>query len=409
MLLKRNVKAFGTIETMKFPRLSFQLPKGRDLIIQFAMVLLNLIGLFMIVSASMTTNTQTNDLVIAFIKQLIFIVFGYVGYLILARHFSFVWARKLIVPLAFISVGMLVAPLFFPAISGARAWIPIPLFAFDLSIQPSEFAKLSIILIFAIYLGDIQVKRTLTRDIVRFPFFIVGLMIFIVLIPQSDTGTAFIMLLLAFFVFLVTGSKRFIWMKLIFIVLFVVSILVVVFVLSPEGIAFIKANVPIPGYMLARFENTINPFVNRFGSGYQLVNSLVAFVRGGWFGVGYGQGLQKYGYLPAARTDFILAVIAEEMGFVGVMVVVTLFVGLIGRIFVHAYQASDDKTRMVLVGVAMYLFSHFALNIGGAIALLPLTGVPLLMLSSGGSSTLSIMFGLGIVQALVVKMRREAE
>lgn len=373
------------------------------------MIFLSVIGLFMIVSASMTTNTQTNDLVIAFVKQLIFIVFGYVGYLILARHFSFSLARKLIVPIAFFSVAMLVAPLFFPAISGAKAWIPIPLFAFDLSIQPSEFAKLSLILIFAIYLGDIHVKRTLTRDIVRFPFFIVGLMIFIVLIPQSDTGTAFIMLLLAFFVFLVAGSRRFIGMKLLFMGVFVLGIVAISFVLSPEGVAFVKANLPIPSYMLARFENTIDPFLNRFGSGYQLVNGLVAFVRGGWFGVGYGQGLQKYGYLPAARTDFILAVIAEEMGFVGVMVVVSLFAILIGRILMHAFKARDDKTRMVLVGVAMYLFSHFVLNVGGAIALLPLTGVPLLMLSSGGSSTLSIMFGLGIVQALVVKIQRESE
>ena len=88
------------------------------------------------------------------------------------------------------------------------------------------------------------------------------------------------------------------------------------------------------------------------------------------------------------------------------MVVVALFVVLIMRILWYAYQAPNDKTRMLMVGVAMYLLLHFILNVGGAIALLPLTGVPLLMLSSGGSSTLSIMFGLGMVQALIVQMKR---
>jgi cell division protein FtsW len=392
---------------MNLSKMTLRLPKGRDIWIQLSMIGLNIIGLLMIVSASMSTNTQSQELIVAFIKQFVFIVVGYIGYILFARFFSFTWVRKLIVPIAFITIAFLIVPLFFPAISGAKAWIPIPLFAFDISIQPSEFAKLSIMLILAVYLGDLQVKRVPIGHIVRFPFLAIAIMVFIVLIPQSDTGTALIMAVIAFFVFLVTGSRRFILLKMFFIAIFILTVFAITFVLTPEGVEFIQATLPIPRYMLARFENTINPFVNRFGSGYQLVNGLVAFVRGGWFGVGYGQGLQKYGYLPAARTDFILAVIAEELGFVGVMVVVLLFFILMVRILIYAFSAPDDKTRMVMIGVVMYLFSHFILNVGGAIALLPLTGVPLLMLSSGGSSTWSIMFGLGIVQALIVQMKRD--
>jgi len=130
-------------------------------------------------------------------------------------------------------------------------------------------------------------------------------------------------------------------------------------------------------------------------------------VKGNWTGVGYGKSLQKYGYLPAAKTDFILAVIAEEFGFIGVLVVVVLYFMLMFQIFKHAYRSKDEKSRMILVGVGMYLFTHFVLNVGGVTALIPLTGVPLLMLSSGGSSTLSIMFSLGIAQAIIIKQKKE--
>ncbi|MDP3443786.1 MAG: FtsW/RodA/SpoVE family cell cycle protein, partial [Ignavibacteria bacterium] len=191
------------------------------------------------------------------------------------------------------------------------------------------------------------------------------------------------------------------------VVLILIGIVTVFIVLSPAGIHFIKNAFNLPDYMIARFENTVNPFVNKYGSGYQLVNGLVAFVKGNWTGVGYGKSLQKYGYLPAAKTDFILAVIAEEFGFIGVLVVVVLYFMLMFEIFKHAYRSKDEKSRMILVGVGMYLFTHFVLNVGGVTALIPLTGVPLLMLSSGGSSTLSIMFSLGIAQAIIIKQKKE--
>ena len=388
---------------MKRSSLTLRLPRGRDLGIQLAMVSLNIIGLFMVVSASMTTRSDTNDLMFTFVRQLAFIVVGYLGYVGMARLFSFERLRPLIVPIVFGSLFFSLVPLLFPEVNGARAWIPLPYIG---SLQPSEFLKIAIIWILCMYLGDVKVKKVKTSDIIKIPFFTVSALIFIVLVPQSDLGSAVIMALIALAVFMSSASKRYQTWQWSLFVMIIVGVGLASYVLSPGGVSFLRDVLNLPAYMVARFENTLNPFVNRYGSGYQLVNSLVAFVRGGWFGVGYGQGLQKYGYLPAARTDFILAVIGEEFGFVGVFTVMSLYTILVFSLLRYAWRAKEDKPRMVLVGVAMYVFSHFLLNVSGAIAFLPLTGVPLLMLSSGGSSTVSIMMALGMAQAIIVKMKK---
>ncbi|HET6784406.1 MAG TPA: FtsW/RodA/SpoVE family cell cycle protein [Erysipelotrichaceae bacterium] len=388
---------------MKKFKISLRLPKGRNLQIQIAMVFLCIIGLMMIVSASMTTNISTQALMNTAIKQIGFIGVGYIGYLLFARYFSLELFKRFIVPLAFGMIGLLLVPLIFEPVNGAYAWIPIG----DMSIQPSEFAKLGLIILFAVYLGDIRVRKADWKDIIRFPMFYFLVTFLIILIFQKDLGTAIVLFIIALFEFMMAGHKSLAKIQLGLVCCIILGSMLVLVVLSPAGVNFIKNALNLPEYMVARFENTINPFINKYGSGYQLVNGLVAFVKGNWSGVGYGKSLQKYGYLPAAKTDFILAVIAEEFGFIGVTVVVGLYFVLIYQLFKHALQSKDEKSRMILVGVGMYLFSHFVLNVGGVTALIPLTGVPLLMLSSGGSSTLSIMFSLGIAQAIIIRQKKE--
>jgi cell division protein FtsW len=187
--------------------------------------------------------------------------------------------------------------------------------------------------------------------------------------------------------------------------LLVIGLLAVGFLLTEGGLSFLMNLNILKDYQLARFENTVDPFINRYGTGYQLVSSLMAFVKGDWFGVGLGMSLQKYGYLPAAQTDFILAVIAEELGFIGVLVVAGLTLFIIVTLLRYAFSAKTDRPRMVLAGVAYYLLIHFIFNVGGVTALLPLTGVPLLLISSGGSSTLSVMMALGIAQRMIIDQK----
>jgi cell division protein FtsW len=388
---------------MKKFKLSLRLPKGRNIQIQIGMVLLCLIGLLMIVSASMTTNISTQSLMNTGLKQIAFILVGYLGYILFARMFSIEFFRRYILLFAGLMIVVLLVPLLFKPVNGAYAWIPFG----DMSIQPSEFAKLGLIILFAVYLGDVKVRNASWKEILQFPAFYFFVTFIIIMFFQKDTGTAIVLFVIALFEFMMAGHKSLAKIQVTFVVLILIGIVLVFIVLSPAGIHFIKNAFNLPDYMVARFENTVNPFVNKYGSGYQLVNGLVAFVKGNWTGVGYGKSLQKYGYLPAAKTDFILAVIAEEFGFIGVLVVVVLYFMLMFQIFKHAYRSKDEKSRMILVGVGMYLFTHFVLNVGGVTALIPLTGVPLLMLSSGGSSTLSIMFSLGIAQAIIIRQKKE--
>jgi len=389
---------------MKKPRFSIRLPKGRDIHIQIAMVLLGIIGFFMIISASMTTNTSAQVLGVAAAKQFGFLLVGYIGYIAFARTFDVYFFKRYIVPFAALMFISLIFPLFFKAVNGAQAWIPLPI---GMTIQPSEFAKLGAVILLAVYIGDVHGRNIRLADLIQVPFYYIGATILLIILIQKDTGTGVVLFVMVVFEFLMAGHKKLVPLQIFVVVSIVLTVILSFLVLSPAGIFFVKNVLNLPTYMVSRFENTINPFINKYGSGYQLVNGLVAFVKGGWTGVGFGKSLQKYGYLPAAKTDFILAVLAEEFGFLGVALVVALYFTLIYRLMKHALNAKDEKTRMILVGIAMYIFSHFVLNVGGVTALIPLTGVPLLLLSSGGSSTLSIMFGLGIAQALIIKQNRQ--
>ena len=389
---------------MKKFKFSLRLPKGRNIHIQLAMVFLCLIGLLMIVSASMTTNISTQALMNTAFRQIVFISIGYFGYVMLARYFRIEYFKKLSILLSIVMIFLLIVPRFFGPINGAYAWIQIPGFG---TIQPSEFAKLGLIIVFAVYLGDNRKRDISFWDLIQKPALYFIITFIIIMFFQKDTGTAIVLFIIAYFTLLMAGHKKLAKLQMWMIILIIVAVVGAFIVLSPAGIHFIKNALNLPDYMVARFENTINPFVNKYGSGYQLVNGLVAFVKGNWSGVGFGKSLQKYGYLPAAKTDFILAVIAEEFGFIGVLTVLILYFILFYQLFKHALNAKDEKSRMILVGIGIYLFAHFVLNVGGVTALIPLTGVPLLMLSSGGSSTLSIMFGLGIAQAVIIRQKRE--
>lgn len=389
---------------MKKFRISLKLPKGRNIHIQIAMVFLCIIGLFMIVSASMTTNISTQTLMNTAFKQIVFITIGYIGYIGFARYFKIEYFKKLSSILSMGMIALLLVPRLFGPINGAYAWIPVPGIG---TIQPSEFAKLGLIIVFAVFLGDIKKRNATFSEIIQFPAFYFMVTFIIIMVFQKDTGTAIVLFVIAFFEFMMAGHKSLKKFQIGMVVCVFIGIMGALVLMTPAGIHFIKNALNLPDYMVSRFENTINPFINKYGSGYQLVNGLVAFVKGNWSGVGFGKSLQKYGYLPAAKTDFILAVIAEEFGFIGVLTVIVLYFMLMYQLFKNALDAKDEKSRMILVGIGMYLFSHFVLNVGGVTALIPLTGVPLLMLSSGGSSTLSIMFALGIAQAVIIRQKRD--
>ena len=391
---------------MKTKKISLKLPKGRDITIQLAMIGLMIIGLVMSGSSAMTSDVTLYTLMITWLKQAVFLVAGYIGYAMLSRRFSLSFIRSKYMIFMVLAVIGAIAPLFFKETNGAKAWIPIELGFVSMSIQPSEFIKIIVILVLVVYLADIKNPTASLGNMLKMPlFFILGITAIIVAL-QSDLGSGLVILAISVLVFLLASHPKLRIWQWITLVLMIFVLIGAGMLLTPGGLSFLRS-VGLPDYMVNRFENTINPFLNRYGTGYQLVSSLMAFVKGKWIGVGFGKSLQKYGYLPAAQTDFILAVIAEEAGFLGVMIVSGLTLFIVVKLFIHAFKAKDDATKMILSGVAYYMLLHFILNVGGVSALIPLTGVPLLLISSGGSSTLSIMFAIGIAQRQIALMNQE--
>ena len=190
---------------MKKFKFSLKLPKGRNIQIQISMVLLCLIGLLMIVSASMTTNISTQALFNTASRQFVFILLGYIGYIFFAKFFKIEYFTKSSGILSMIMIGSLLVPRLFGPINGAYAWIPIPGLG---TIQPSEFAKLGLIIVFAVYLGDIKRRNTTFSEIVQFPAFYFFVTFLIIMLFQKDTGTAIVLFVIAFFEFMMAGHKK---------------------------------------------------------------------------------------------------------------------------------------------------------------------------------------------------------
>jgi len=383
-------------------RFSLKMPKGYSVYLHLMVLVLSLFGSIMVVSASMNRNATPLDLVISFLKQLLFLIVGYFCMVLLARYLSIKTLKKWMFYIVIITLVVLCVPLLFPARSGAQAWIVLPVF--NMTIQPSEFAKIVVILGCAIYLGDIKRITASWWDIVKIPLLFVILATFIVIGLQSDLGTGVILFSMAWFMVLVPGAHQLRWMQRIMIILTVIGFVFIILLLSPEGIRFVE-RLPLSAYQINRFKDMFNPFINRYESSFQLFNSLIAFVKGNWQGIGFGRSVQKLGYLPVAQSDYILAIIVEEIGIAGFVLILIGYAVMITVLMKYAILAKTEQSKMILFGTALYLMLHFVLNVGGVSALIPLTGIPLLMISAGGSSQVAIMMAIGVSQGIIARHR----
>lgn len=175
------------------------------------------------------------------------------------------------------------------------------------------------------------------------------------------------------------------------------------------GIMKLFGNLPfMPTYMAERFTAFLDPFQDMQDSSFQLVNSFYALARGGMFGVGLGESVQKSGYLPESHTDFIISITAEELGLVGVVVVLTLFFYLVYRIYRISLRVKDSYSQLVCIGIATMFLIQGTINVGGAIGILPLTGVTFPFMSYGGSSILVSSVAIGIIHNISIKNRIRA-
>ena len=159
--------------------------------------------------------------------------------------------------------------------------------------------------------------------------------------------------------------------------------------------------------MFERLASFIDPFRYSSDSGYQIIQGLMAFSRGGLFGMGLGQGVSKQGILPVIESDYILANIGEELGLLGVLVVISLLFSLIVILYQRAASSSDIYRKSILIGVASLLLIQSLINIGGVVSVLPLTGVTLPFISYGGTSMIAMLSSIGLALRMIIEDRKE--
>lgn len=267
---------------------------------------------------------------------------------------------------------------------GGRRWIPL-LGGFHL--QVSEFVKTVLILVIARYLTDLKSERLETRDLLK----LAGLVAVPVLlvVKQPDLGTSLTYLpILAMGVFL-AGLR---WRHVVVISLGVALVL-------PVSWHFLK------GYQKARLVSFLDPGQDPRGSGYQVIQSQIAVGAGGMWGKGVTRGSQtQLRFLPVPHTDFIFSAFAEEHGFVGVVVMLGLYFVLLMQIVQNAQMAPDRAGMYICMGVCALLLFHLLVNIGMVVGRMPVTGIPLPLMSYGGSSILSVFMMLGLINN--VRLRR---
>lgn len=388
---------------------SFLMSSGSDLPIHLAMFALMVYGTLMIGSASMGLAVSNPTYLVKTVgKQVVFVIAGYFGMCKFSNWFRLDRLKRS--KFSIVIIGMevlLLACLAFSASGGAHAWIRIPFPGIEMSIQPSEFAKIVSILIVAAYLGDVKKTYPRKRDLFIRPLSFIGIYLATVLFVQHDFGSMAVIFLIVCVCLLIPNNEQARPFQTVLRVLFWVMVGAAIFILSPLGTQLVEHMPFLSTYQKNRFLSAVNPFQDIYGSSYQIVKGLVSFADGGWFGVGFGNSVRKYTDFPAANTDFILAILVEELGFVGFLFLVILYGIIIFRLLSYANKIKNEKAKIILTGTAMYFVIHCFFNIGGVTGLIPLTGVPLLMISSGGSSTLSIMFAVGIAQAVISQYNRK--
>ena len=339
---------------------------------------LTIIGLVMVLSASsVAAYAQQGSSFFFFNRQLISAVIGLVAFFITARMPYGTW-RKAWGPLAAITLVLLVL-VFHSATGqsggGSARWIALG----PVTLQPSELAKFVVVLASAAILSK---NARLVGDPMRMvaPLLLVVGPMAILIMLQPDLGTTMVVVAIVFLTVYVVGVR--------------LRTLVMTFLLgTAAGLALIMS----AGYRRTRFFAFLHPWADPRNTGYQIVQSLIALGTGGLTGVGLGAGRAKWHFLPNAHTDFIFAVIGEELGLVGSLLVLSLFFAFAVLGVRVAARAPDRFGMLLATGITVWVTAQAAINIGGVVGLLPVSGIPLPFVSFGGSSLVFTMVGAGIL------------
>ncbi len=348
--------------------------KKIDFVLLFSALLLTLFGI-----ATLFNLHENNHFAV---RQSIWLLISVFIYFLAARiDFSFLKNSRFLIMLFFVTVLSLLAVFFLAhAVKGAQSRFYI----FGFAIQPADPAKLVLIAILAKYFSRRHMQIAHIKHIIISAFYMAVL--FILVAMQPDLGSALMLASIWFFVVLLSGiSKK-----------HLLSLFALFFV-----VAFSAWTFALKDYQKERILVFLDPAKDLQGSGYNAYQSIVAVGSGGLLGKGVGFGTQsKLHFLPEYQTDFIFAAFAEEWGFVGAILLLVIFASLLWRIVQIAVKSQDNFTRLFAIGVFAMLFTHFSINIGMNIGLLPITGITLPFLSYGGSHLTVEFLALAILNSL---------
>ena len=386
---------------------AIHMKKYSDPWISFGVTVLMLFGTLMITSTTAGTTYSIVSVAFKFVKQILFLFLGYLAMIFTNKVFKFNWFYKLQWPLFAAFLIVLLMPFVSVSRGGSNAWISLG----PITVQPSEFAKPMMIVLVASALYKAQINKRKWKNfwtLMKGPF-IAFLIVEAIVLLQRDLGTAVII-----------GGITFICMYLPShpniqkIQKFVVCFLVGAISLGIFAFGFLdKATDLLKGTPLAhiavRVENAKDPLREEviFDGAFQPANALYGIADSNFVGKGIGKSNRKYGYLTQADNDYILAITIEETGIFGFGLIVAMYILIMHRLLYYAFKTKNVAYKVVLAGNATYLFLHFLLNVGGVSALIPMTGIPLLFISNGGSSLLAICATIGISQYCIRHVRMD--
>ncbi len=359
-----------------------------DIVLFITIFILAGIGLAMSYSASAVYALETfGDSLYFLNRQLIWFCVGFIALLIFQQIDYRVYIRytKIMLLVSSILLILVLIPGIGQGAKGSVRWLGVG----PVKFQPSEFVKIFMV-IYLVKVFSSETNQKLNRVFqLLIPMVVIGVT-FVLIILQPDFGTAINLVIVSVFILFVSG--------------FPLRYILSLFILSLPMFYLMIYQVD---YRKARILAFIDPWKERFGSGYHIIQSFIAFKAGGLFGVGLGFGTQKIKRLPEPHTDFIFAVIAEESGLLGAALIVVLFCIIFVRGMQISLTVADDFGSLLAIGLSLVIVVQAFINIGVVGGSLPITGIPLPLISYGGSSFISTMIILGIL--LNISRYRESE
>ncbi|MEK7171037.1 MAG: putative lipid II flippase FtsW [Patescibacteria group bacterium] len=366
---------------MKTENFMFKLRRKIDPAIPILTLALSVFGLVMILSSSQIQATQTTgNAYYFFTRQLIYWLMG-VGaffYFLRVSPDELYENRTRFLVISLVLLVLVFLPVIGPKVAGVHRWIDLGFFRF----QPSEIAKLLLTIYFA---GWLAAKGKAVDDPLKtlFPYTFLLVLITGLIMLQPDMGTALVIILTALTILFVAGAN--VWQYSALLVVAVAGLLV-----------FIYA-APYRLQRLTTFLDKDTTQIEKLGTAYHGNQAQIAIGTGGLWGVGFGRGVSKNSFLPQSHNDSIFAVIAEELGFIRVMMVVMAYFFLSWRGYLIAKTANSRFVQLLAIGITVAITGQMLINISGMLGILPLTGVPLPLISFGGTSLIVTMAMLGLL------------